>query len=97
MESLLQVGDGEAGGACAGDELGDELGELALAIRGCLFRLIASDEGAGALLGVEDAAELHLAVGAATVWVDGEIDGDAADGGSWSEILSVPEATATCT
>src|SRR5260370_37838248 len=40
------------------------------------------DEGASALLGVEDAANFHLSIGTNdSIGVDGEIDGYAADGG----------------
>src|SRR5260370_17615926 len=40
------------------------------------------DEGASALLGVEDAANFHLSIGTNDcIGVDGEIDGYAADGG----------------
>ena len=47
-----------------------------------VFGRVLGDEGAGALLGIEDAADLHLAVGAGDgVGVDGEIDGYATDGG----------------
>ena len=33
-QGLLKILDGESRGACAGDELGDELGDLALALGG---------------------------------------------------------------
>ena len=82
MERLLEFANGESGGACAGDEFGDELGELAVALGGGVLDLVVGDEGSGALLGVENAAELHFAVGTGYgVGIYGEIDGDAADGG----------------
>ena len=82
MERLLKIVDGESGRASAGDEFGGELGELAAPLGGWVLDLVAGDEGPGALLGVEDATQLHLAVGAGDgVGVDGEIDGDTADGG----------------
>ena len=82
MQCILKIGDGEPGGACAGNELGDELGELLAALIGRGFDLLFGDEGAGSLLGVEDAADLHFAIGAGDgVGIDGEIDSDAAYGG----------------
>jgi len=46
------------------------------------WRLLLCDESACALLGFEQAADFHLAVGAGDrVGVDGEIDGYLADGG----------------
>ena len=79
----MQILDGESGGAGAGDELGGELGELAVTLsRSGGFDGVVGDEGPGSLLGVEDAPEFHLAVGAGDgVGIDGEIDGDAANGG----------------
>ena len=82
MEGVRKFADGDAGGARAGNEFGDELGELAAALGGGGFDGVVGDEGSGALLGVEDAAQLHLAVGAGDgVGIDGEIDSDAAYGG----------------
>ncbi len=50
-------------------------------IAGALDFLV-GDKCSGALLGFEDAANLHLAVGALDgVGVDGEVDGDLAHGG----------------
>ena len=85
MERLLEIVDSNAGGACAGDELGDELGDLAAALGGRVLRVVdrvVGDEGSGSLLRVENAAQLHFAVGAGdSVGIDGEVDGDSADGG----------------
>ena len=82
LKGLLKVLDSKSGGARAGDELGGELGELAVTLGWGGFDGVIGDERPGALLGVEDAAQLHLAVGAGDgVGIDGEVDGDAADGG----------------
>ena len=82
MEGLREFADGESGGAGAGDEFGDELGKLTVALGRGVLDLVVGDERAGSLLGVEDAAQLHLAIGAGdSVGIDGQIDGDPADGG----------------
>ena len=56
--------------------------ERAVALSFGLLDLAAGDESARALLRVDDAADLHLAIGAQDgVGIDGEVDGHLADGG----------------
>src|SRR5580698_1686751 len=77
-----QIFEREAGGAGARDGVRRDLVELALSFRVGMGKLLCADEGAGSLLGVEQAAQFQLAVGAHdSVGVDGEIDGKLAYGG----------------
>ena len=74
--------EGEAGGACSGDEFADKQAQESVALVFGVFNFAVGDEGAGALLGIEEAADFHLAVGAEDgVGVDGQVDGNLADGG----------------
>ena len=79
MERLLEVADGESGGARAGDKFGGELGELAMTLGGRGLDLPVGDEGARALLGIQNSAQFHLAISPRDgIGIDGQIDGDAA-------------------
>jgi hypothetical protein len=83
MQCCDEFGYGESCGSGAGYEFGGELRELAVALGGGAGGCgVFGDEGSGSLLGVEDAAELHLAVGTGYgVGIDGEVDSYAADRG----------------
>jgi hypothetical protein len=81
-QGLHQLLQGEAGCSGARYEFVDELTQHAVALIFCVFDLAVGYECAGALLGVEQATYLHLAVGAQNcVGVDGEIDGNLSYGG----------------
>src|SRR5690348_7493351 len=81
MQRLQKVADGEAGRAGAGNKLGDKLCELAAALRGGPLDGVLGNKRAGALLRVENAAQLHLAVRARNgVGINRQLDCDAADG-----------------
>jgi hypothetical protein len=70
----------EAAGAGAGYEFADQLIQAAGAVVVVHWRTLSRDEGAGALLGVEDASDFELSIGPQDgVGVDGEVDGDLAD------------------
>ena len=85
--------DGEAGGARAGDEFADQLVQAARAIDVVALAPAAGDERAGALLGLEHAADFQLAVGPHDgVGVDRQVHGDLPDGGELVAGASTPVA-----
>ena len=81
-QSIDQIFEGESGGAGAGGEFARHLSELAFALSGFLFELLVRDKCSRTLMGLEQATQLQFAVSAHDgVGVDGQIDGELADGG----------------
>jgi hypothetical protein len=81
-QAIDQIFEGESGCAGAGGEFIGHLHELAFALGGFLFQLFVRDEGSCALMGFEQAAEFEFAIRAHDgVGIDGEVDGELADGG----------------
>jgi len=57
-------------------------GRVDVHVPGVLFQFLVRDEGSGALMSFEQAAQFQLAIGAHHgVGIDGEIDGELAHGG----------------
>ena len=91
MEAGEDVFDLEAGSAGARDEFADDLIELPLAFDVIAFNLLGADEGAGALVGLNDAEDFEFAVSADDgIGIDREIDGGLAYGG---ELITGAEGT----
>ena len=82
IETIKDIFHGEAAGTGAGDGVSDDLVETAFAFGFVGLDFPGTDEGSGALLGFEYAADFQFPIGAENgVGVDGEIDGELADSG----------------